>query len=90
MPIKTDQTPPRLPCTCACPPQVVFTPHAYPPSITQGTFLGTALWEQCRTAFGYLQTEGACVCVCFFAWAPERVHSVHVLMLPPHTGVGWR
>lgn len=39
-------------------PQVVFTPHLYPPSITMATFLGTTLWEQCRASFGYLQTEG--------------------------------
>jgi hypothetical protein len=24
------------------------------------TFLGTALWEQCRVSFGYLQSEGYC------------------------------
>lgn len=40
--------------------QVVITPHVYPPSITMATFLGTALWEQCRAAFGYLQTKGYC------------------------------
>jgi hypothetical protein len=41
-------------------PQVVLTPHVYPPSITGATFLGTALWDQCRIAFGYLQSSGAC------------------------------
>lgn len=40
--------------------QVVLTPHVYPPSITMATFLGTALWDQCKTAFGYLQTQGYC------------------------------
>lgn len=40
--------------------QVVVTPHVYPPSITMATFLGTALWEQCRASFGYLQTTGYC------------------------------
>jgi hypothetical protein len=24
------------------------------------TFLGTALWEQCRVSFGYLQSQGYC------------------------------
>lgn len=40
--------------------QTVITPHVYPPSITRATFLGTSLWEQCRTSFGYLQTTGYC------------------------------
>jgi hypothetical protein len=40
--------------------QSVITPHVYPPSITMATFLGTALWEQCRVSFGYLQSEGYC------------------------------
>jgi len=44
-------------CAAVCV-QVVFTPHAYPPSITLASFLGTTLWEQCRTSFGYLQTDG--------------------------------
>jgi aryl-phospho-beta-D-glucosidase BglC (GH1 family) len=38
----------------------VLTPHMYPPSITRATFLGTALWEQTRTAWGYLQERGYC------------------------------
>lgn len=41
-------------------PQVVITPHVYPPTITHATFLGTTLWDQCRTSFGYLQTKGYC------------------------------
>lgn len=51
---------PACPCVLCWPfhPQVVFTPHLYPPSITMATFLGTTLWEQCRTSFGYLQTDG--------------------------------
>lgn len=32
----------------------------YPPSITHATFLGTTLWDQCNTSFGYLQTKGFC------------------------------
>lgn len=40
--------------------QTVITPHIYPPSITMSTFLGNALWEQSRIAFGYLQTQGYC------------------------------
>ena len=40
--------------------KVVFAPHVYPPSITLATFLGTSLWDQCRTAFGYLQAPGFC------------------------------
>lgn len=47
-----------VPALCCVHAQVVMTPHLYPPSITQATFLGTTLWEQCRTSFGYLQTEG--------------------------------
>lgn len=39
---------------------VVMTPHVYPPSITMSTFLDTALWDQCKKAFGYLQTKGYC------------------------------
>jgi aryl-phospho-beta-D-glucosidase BglC (GH1 family) len=39
---------------------VVLTPHMYPPSITRATFLGTALWQQSRTAWGYLQERGYC------------------------------
>jgi hypothetical protein len=42
------------------PTQSVMTPHVYPPSITKATFIGTALWDQCRTSFGYLQTRGFC------------------------------
>lgn len=42
---------------------VVFSPHLYPPSITMATFLGTTLWEQCRTSFGYLQTDGKDACL---------------------------
>lgn len=42
------------------PSQVVITPHVYPPTITHATFLGTTLWDQCRTAFGYLQDKGFC------------------------------
>ncbi|KAI8472618.1 MAG: glycoside hydrolase superfamily [Monoraphidium minutum] len=40
--------------------KVVITPHVYPPTITHATFLGTTLWEQCRTSFGYLQEKGFC------------------------------
>jgi hypothetical protein len=40
--------------------QVVITPHVYPPSITMATFLGATLWDQCRSAFGYLATQGYC------------------------------
>jgi hypothetical protein len=40
--------------------QTVLTPHVYPPSITKASFLGTSLWDQCRTSFGYLQTRGYC------------------------------
>lgn len=40
--------------------QVIISPHVYPPTITKATFLGTALWEQCAAAFGYLQTRGYC------------------------------
>lgn len=49
------------PC-CLAPPnqQVVLTPHVYPPTITGATFLGKDLWEQSRTAFGYLQSPGYC------------------------------
>ena len=32
----------------------------YPPTITGSTWLGTELWKQCTTAFGYLQTQGFC------------------------------
>ena len=39
---------------------MVVTPHVYPPSITGATFLGTALWDQSRSAFGYLQAKGVC------------------------------
>lgn len=38
----------------------MITPHVYPPSITGATFLGKDLWEQSRTAFGYLQNPGYC------------------------------
>jgi hypothetical protein len=41
-------------------PQVVITPHVYPPSITGATFLAKDLWEQSRVAFGYLQGPGYC------------------------------
>lgn len=41
-------------------PQVVITPHVYPPSITGATFLAKDLWEQSRVAFGYLQAPGYC------------------------------
>ena len=40
-------------------PQVVITPHVYPPTITHATFLGEQLWEQCNTSFGYLQASFA-------------------------------
>ena len=48
------------PCRATLPSQVVLTPHVYPPSITMASFLGTSLWDQCRTSFGYLQTRGVC------------------------------
>lgn len=53
---------PRAPAKHAAPlpTQVVITPHVYPPTITHGTFLGETLWDQCRTAFGYLQEKGFC------------------------------
>ena len=41
-------------------PQVVLSPHLYPPTITKATFLGAALWQQCQSAFGHLYTRGYC------------------------------
>lgn len=38
----------------------MISPHLYPPSITLATFLGSALWDQCKISFAYLQTQGYC------------------------------
>lgn len=51
---------PTATCVFCCPVQTLITPHVYPPSITGATFLGNDLWEQSRTAFGYLQNPGFC------------------------------
>ena len=45
---------------CCVPLQAsIISPHVYPPTITGATFLGADLWNQCNTAFGYLQKQGA-------------------------------